>query len=430
MNLEADDAHSVSKDQSHRSSRLPHRARNHHSAHADGADLHDAQPIVHPLVPRGQAELITTDAALKRVIEVLRAAGSFAYDSEFIGERSYVPQLCLIQIGLPDRIYLIDPLTKVDLLPFWGLIADDSVEKVVHAGEQDVEPVFRLLARPPANLFDTQIAAGLVHLPYPLSLSKLVGEFVGARLGKGLTFTNWDQRPLSGQQLRYAADDVRYLPAAREELRRRLEKAGHAAYAAEESAQLCHGGPYRFDPEESYLKIRGATSLDPRNLAVLRELTIWRDAAARTADVPPRTFLKDEILLSLARSRAQNLEKLARVRGLPRPLEADHGAEIVAATMKALALPADKLPEQQRAEPSPREKFQCDALWAEAQTWCFTRGIDPNLVTSRQEVAEFRRAVLAGGGGGGLGEEIALLKGWRRKALGERLLEVVGKAAE
>src|SRR5205807_3154168 len=115
----------------------------------------------------------------------------------------------------------------------------------VHAGEQDIEPVIRHLDRPAANIFDTQIGGGFIGLPYPMSLSKLVAEMTGARLGKGLTFSHWDQRPLSAVQLRYAADDVRYLPAVRAEIGKRLDKLGHAAWAAEECATLCQTSQQR-----------------------------------------------------------------------------------------------------------------------------------------------------------------------------------------
>lgn len=407
--------------------RLHHRARNHRSAHADpdsGDDMPGEHPPVnHPLVWQGRAELIDTADSLRRLVDQLRQAGSFAYDSEFIGEQSYIPQLCLIQVAIPSLVALIDPLADMDLTLFWELICDSSVEKVVHAGQQDVEPVFRLLGRSPANLFDTQIAAGLVHLPYPLSLTKLVQEFVGARLGKGLTFTSWDQRPLSAQQMRYAADDVRYLPAVRRELRLRLQEAGHAPWAEEESNELCRLGANRFDPDESYLKIRGASGLESRNLAVLRELMIWRDAGARAADVPPRTFLKDEILLALARSPIRDVEKLRNVRGLPRPVESAHGERIVAVTQKAMSLPAGQLPEPQFSEPTPREKFQCDSLWAAAQDWCFRQGVDPNLVSSRQEIGQLRRDLC----GGGDPAKLRVMRGWRRAALGEKLLEMARK---
>ena len=127
---------------------------------------------------------------------------------------------------------LIDPLAGIDLRPFWELLCDPSVEKIVHAGQQDIEPVVRHLGRAPANIFDTQIAAGLAGLPYPVSLSKLVNELAGAKLGKGLTFTHWDQRPLSAMQLRYAADDVRYLPRVHVRARPTSRKSsGHAEWA-------------------------------------------------------------------------------------------------------------------------------------------------------------------------------------------------------
>lgn len=401
-------------------SRSAHRSRSHNAAHggAGVTDTVDAAP--HPQVPIGPAPLLTDNDQLAELIDHLRSVGSFAYDSEFIGELTYVPKLCVLQVASSQRVALIDPLADVDLTPFWELLCDPAVEKVVHAGQQDIEPVVRHLGRSPANVFDTQVVAGFVSLPYPVSLSKLVQELTGARLGKGLTFTHWDQRPLSPSQLKYAADDVRYLPRVRAELGKRLEEAGHTPWAMEECAAQCDPSLYRFDPETQYLRVRGAGSLQPRNMAVLRELTIWRDNAARAHDLPPRSFLRDEVLVDLARSPAKSVDGLARVRGLPRPVEHQHGSDIVAATQRALSLPAPQLPEVRDTELSPSARFRSDALWVAAQSLCAGRQIDPPIVASRQDLSDFYRAVsreedLS---------ELRIMKGWRRQLLGEPLLQL------
>lgn len=397
-----------------------HRARSHDSAHsADSGDPHPAV-AVHPLIPSGPAQFVDSDPGLVRLIATLRAEGSFAYDSEFIGELSYYPKLCLIQVATRSGVWLIDPLAEVDLRPFWELLCDPGIEKIVHAGQQDVEPVVRHLDRAAQNVWDTQIAAGLAGLPYPVSLSKLVGELSGAKLGKGLTFTNWEQRPLSAMQLRYAADDVRYLPLIRQVLGSRLTPLGHDAWAASESQALCEPSLYRFSPEVQASRVRGAGSLLPRNLALLRELVAWRDGLAREQDLPPRTFVKDEVLLDLARTPIRSVDKLSRVRGLPRPVENAYGQQLVDLTHKAMAIPAQDLPEIRDSEPTPTERFRADALWAAAHCLCAGRSIDPALVTSRQEIGELYRILAAG-------EEptaLRLMSGWRRDALGQALIDL------
>ena len=349
----------------------------------------------------------------------LRSDGSFAYDSEFIGELTYHPQLCLVQVASHNRVALIDPLAELNLTPFWELLADPSVSKIVHAGDQDIEPVVRHLNRPAANIFDTQIGAGFIGLPYPMSLSKLVLELTGARLGKGLTFSHWDQRPLSAVQLRYAADDVRYLPAAAAELFKRLDSLGHADWAKAECAAVCEPDLYRFDPQTQFLRVRGASSLQPRNLAILRELTIWRDAAARAHNVPPRSFLRDEVMVDLSRNPIKSVDKLARVRGLPRPVEHEFGSEIIEATNRAMTLPTIHLPSTREFEPSPTEKFRSDAVFAAAQCLCAGMSLDPALVASRQDVADFYRILSTDG----TGEKPKLLSGWRKEAVGDVLTD-------
>jgi ribonuclease D len=396
-----------------------HRARSHESAHAESPAA-EAKIPQHPLIPRNAAELIATQDGLTSLIGELRASGRFAYDSEFIGELTYRPKLCLIQVASAQRVSLIDPLAELDLSEFWELICDASIQKIVHAGAQDVEPVVRHIGKSPANLFDTQIAAGFAGLSYPIALSRLVQEICGAKLGKGATFTHWDQRPLSAMQLRYAADDVRYLPAVHDAIAKRLEARGHAEWNREECDAMCDPSQYVFDPDSQYLRVRGATTLSAQGLAILRELTIWRDAAAREEDVPPRTLLKDEILLEMSRNPIRVKEKFKRVRGLPRPVEERHGDAIIEATQRALALPPAQMPQQDHHEPSPSERFRAESFWAVAQAICTGQGIDPALATNRAEIVEFDRKIARN-------IPIAdhhLMQGWRRAALGQRLVDL------
>ncbi len=403
------------------------RSRSHDSAHAEAEANESATGAAaavprHPLVPRTPPELVDRPDTLAALLDHLRAAGRFAYDSEFIGELTYVPKLCLIQVATVDRVALIDPLVGLDLTPFWELVCDPAVQKIVHAGQQDIEPVFRHVGRPAANVFDTQVAAGFVGLAYPVSLSKLVLERVGAKLGKGFTFTNWEQRPLSGVQMRYAADDVRYLLAVHDGLAEQLAALGHAAWAAAETAAVCDPATFAFDPATAHHKVRGGAGLPPRNAAVLRELSVWRDAEARAHDVPARSFVKDEVLLDLARQPAKSVDRLAKVRGLPRPIEQAYGAEIVAVTARGLATPVDRLPAEREADPTPRQRFNADGAWSLLGVVCAGRSIDPGLVSSRQEVGEVYRAVAAAGP---LPADARLLQGWRREAVGQTLLDLL-----
>jgi ribonuclease D len=402
--------------------RSAHRARSHASAHADEDSGPTAGHIEHALVPKGPATVIKQPEQFNELIEKLRAIGQFGYDSEFIGELTYVPKLCLIQVSTATEIALIDPLAELDLMPFWELIADPKIEKIVHAGQQDLEPIVRELGRAPANVFDTQIAAGFIGLPYPLSLSKLTFEVTGAKLPKGLTFTRWDQRPLSPMQLRYAADDVRYLVLSRQRIGERLEKLGHARWAAEECAAQCRIEEFKFDPQQQYLRVRGANSLQPRNLAVLRELTIWRDTAAREANVPPRAFLRDEIMIDLARGPVRSTSKLSGIKGLPRPVETEYGQQIVSATEKALALTEIDLPAQREPEQTPPEKFRTDSIWSVAQALCSGQGIDIAVVSSRQDINDYYHYLTNSDESR---QPHHLLTGWRKDALGEPLQKLL-----
>ena len=394
------------------------RARSHALAHEDSSPA--GRIPDHPLVPRNHPHLIDQEAEFRELVEHLRAQGSFTYDSEFIGEMSYYPKLCVIQVSTRDRVALVDGLATFDLRPFWELVADPSIEKVVHAGQQDLEPVFRAVNKPPANIFDTQIAAGFVGLAYPSGLSKLVKELVGVHLGKGLTFTHWDQRPLSNVQLRYAADDVRYLPALREAIGARLKAAGHEAWAKEECEALCDPALYHLDPSMDYMRLRGASGLTPQGAAVLRELYVWREDAAKRSDTPPRSFLKDEILIELSRRPIRALGDLDRVRGLPRPVEENEGPRILEATQRGQAVPAGERPIPVSTEESPAERFSVDALFAVIQAHCAGQDIDPALVCSRRDVAEIVRAqdfdeALRGS---------KLMRGWRRAAVGNVLMQM------
>lgn len=388
------------------------------AAHADPAEAVAHVIPDHPLIPRGEAELVTTAAELDGLLAHVREAGSFAYDSEFIGERSYEPLVCVVQIATTRRVALVDALAPgLDLTPVFAMLADASVEKIVHAGQQDMGHVVRRLGVAPARVFDVQVGAAFAGLTFPLALNRLVAEFVGVTLPKGLKFSQWDRRPLSARQLLYAANDVRYLPAARAALHDRLDRAGNAPLAhAECATALCDASIYRFDPAQQAMRVKGVGSLRPKNLAVLHRLVAWRDQRAREADVPPRSYLADGVLASLARDPAKSLADLVDVAGLPRPVRERHGDEIVTLSLDALATPPGERPGQTRFDESLAEEPIIDKLWAEVQERCRSRGIDPAVAGSRKELSQVVCALRRG-----RGVNSRMTTGWRREFLGDLL---------
>lgn len=406
----------------------PHQYRNRarqrsHQEALENPENHNHSPIpTHPLISAGRAALITGRRELETLLTAIRDCGRFAFDTEFIGEMTYFPKLCLIQLALPDSVHLVDPLADLDLLPFWELVADPAIETIVHAGKQDLEPVHRLLGRAPANIFDTQIASGFINLPYPLGLGKMVEEFFGVHLGKGFTFAQWDERPLPKGLLRYAADDVRFLLATRAEIGRRLDALGHAAWAKEECDALCDAALYEFDAEAQCNRVKKSSSLKPRQRAVLKELVIVREQAGRNHNIPPRFLLKDEILILLAQKAPASQAELDEIRGLPREFVHSYGEALIEGVRRAQSVEMEpKKRETKTRGETPADRIRIDGLWSMLMALCIGRGIDSAVVTNRQEMTDFYWAATSGRSL----EASPLMQGWRREFVGDLLLQLM-----
>lgn len=415
--------------------RPPHRMRNHAAAHADAAAANVPVILDHPMVPANAPDLVADQPTLDALIDTLREAGVFAYDTEFIGEQSFYPKFCVIQVATAGRVTLIDALAGLDLSRFWALLADGSVQKIVHAGRQDFEPVMRFLGKPPRNIFDTQIAAGLAGDPppppeviteeidaeaerddetntdtnddagaeaqtddaaasdepiYPASLGALVEHYTGGDLGHGLKFSQWDHRPLTDVQKQYAANDVRYLPLLRQVLIERIDALGHAEALREELAALEEPALYRFDPLSQKLKAKGVGGLSRRKHALLRELLLWRARVAESEDVPPRLLIKDDVLVTLATTPIERASDLLSIKGLPRPVREHFGQgllEAIAAGKTAPLPPKQpRLPRLMRAQEKRVDRL-CEAMRAR----CRSQGIAPGLAMTKRDVIAYVR---------------------------------------
>lgn len=379
--------------------------------------------LSHPMVPAGTPELIQSSDDLAALVAALRAGGSFAFDTEFIGEQTFYPRICLVQVATSDRLTLIDPLASeggqaLDLRPFWDLITDPAVAKTVHAGQQDLEPALRLTGLPPANVFDTQIAAALIGEAYPISLGKLALALVGADVGFGAKFSQWDARPLTPVQLQYAANDVRYLPVMRVELDRRIAELGHQGACAEEMAAFCDPRQYRVDPRDQKIKARGVGALSPSKRAVLEDLVDWRFDLARRVNLPLRSLLPDEGLVNLAVARPASVEAFCQVKSVPRPVKQQYAQVLVDRIAAARAQPRSSAP-RPRLTDFEAHRQQVEVLWGRIAAAAEARSIQPAIVTSKKELGRLVAARM-------LGEAMPatrLSRGWRAELLGATLAE-------
>ncbi|MDP6602200.1 MAG: HRDC domain-containing protein [Phycisphaerales bacterium] len=363
------------------SHRRKHRRRSHRDSHAEGGA---PKPILsHRLVPAGDADWIDTPTGLSSLCEHLKESGLFAFDTEFIGEESYHAKTCVLQVATTDRVALVDPLVITDISPLLSLVADPNVVTIVHAGQQDLEPVVRHLQVAPQNIFDTQVAAGFVGYPWPISLTKLIVAALGHDIGGKLTFSEWDARPLTPMQMRYAADDVRYLPAIHVALMERLEELKRVDWAKCEFASLTRAEAFRFDVQAATKRVCRNKSPRKKELQRIQALVTVRDRLAEAANEPPRTIMPDDCILSLARNPLDTTEQLGELRGFPRDIARAHGDDIIDAIATAADLTPVSIRRTSLEESEANWRQELDGAWALFSAWCVGNDLSPGLVTSR-----------------------------------------------
>ena len=348
-----------------------------------------------------------------------RAGGAIGLDTEFMREKTYRARLCLVQIATPDNIYVVDPLEVEDLSEVAALIADPAVEVVLHAGRQDLEIFFERYDVIPTRIYDIQLAAAFAGLGSSLPYGRLVQELTGAKLNKGESYTDWFRRPLTDEQLVYAADDVRYLLEAAAELKRRLEQQGRAKWVVEELQALEDRNAFEVDLDNVYKRVGGRGSLSGKQLGVLREVAKWRESEAQRRDVPRGWIVKDPTLIEMARRAPTSVGALGKIRGL-NPREAERfGSAMLDAIKRGIAS------EEIRTLPAPPRAAQIRARVlsgpsdAIVRSRCEAANIATELVSTRGELETLLADISAGG------QDLSrhrMMRGWRKELAGDHVV--------
>ncbi|MGE0718985.1 MAG: ribonuclease D [Alphaproteobacteria bacterium] len=343
------------------------------------------------------------------------AADFIAVDTEFMRDKTYWPQLCLVQVAGPDEAAAIDPLAPgMDLAPLVALMDEPRIVKVFHAARQDIEIFFHMTGRIPEPLFDTQVAAMVCGFGESVSYETLASKLAGARIDKSSRFTDWAQRPLTQRQLTYALSDVTHLRPSYEKIRRRLEKSGRGEWLDEEMNTLLDPGTYRLEPAEAWrrFKVRGGSA---RFLAVLKEVAAWRERTAQEKNLPRGRMLRDEAVLEIAAHHPRTVDELARTRGLGKGLaEGRYGGEILEAVARALDLPDADLP-----KPPPREDTPpglgplVELLRVLLKMKCEDAEVAQKLVASADDLERIAASDAA---------DVPAMHGWRRDIFGQHAL--------
>lgn len=366
--------------------------------------------------------MIQTQAQIGETCARIRADGVFAFDTEFVMEDRYEAEVCLIQLATTGGVALIDPFLGLELGPVWDLVSDPAVEAVAHAAQEDLALCVQHAGKLPANVFDVQIAAGLVTTDYPLSLQKLVQQTMHVRLHKARTLTDWRRRPLSPEQVRYGAEDVAYLLSIRSKLHGRLARRGRLAWATEEFKRFEDPKLYRLVEEDKIVRVKGAGALTGRQLAVVHELLEWRDDAARQLNRPPRVVLKDYLLVEIARHGFTSAREIHDLRGISIP--ARHVRTLCDAVARGLATPSERWPATKKnIVETPRDTALVALGTAVVRSYCLDHDIAHNLAATKRSINQLVRYRTDASTRRGATPD--LLRGWRGASVGRVLDDVL-----
>src|SRR5262247_1106420 len=359
-------------------------------------------------------DVITTTGDLVAVCSRMAKQPFVTVDTEFLRETTYYPLLCVAQMASPEEAIVIDALaTGLDLTPFFGLMANESVVKVFHAARQDIEICWHEAGIIPHPIVDTQVAAMVLGYGDSISYDQLVQRITGDTLDKSHRFTDWTRRPLSEAQLAYATSDVTHLRDVYLKLSADLEKRGRTEWMREEMKVLTSPNTYRFEPEHAWERLKTRVR-KPKELAVLIEVAGWREREAQERDVPRGRVLKDDVIGDIAIQAPTTIERLGNLRSLPRGFERSRwGEAIVQAVQRGLARDPKTLPRLERPRPAINGQATVELLKVLLRMTAERHGVAAKVIATVDDLDRIAADDDA---------DVPALSGWRRELFGEKAL--------
>ncbi len=354
-----------------------------------------------------EADYIDHPDDLKDLCQDLAEAPWIAIDTEFLRERTYYPQLCLIQISTPDLIAVVDPQAIKDLGPLLEVLCNEEIPKVLHAASQDLEIFFQICGKVPGPIYDTQILATLLGHGDQLGYGALVQKILGIELAKGHARTDWSRRPLDEEALRYAEDDVRYLRQIYPLLMDELKRLKRLKWAREDCAKIANPNNFIHPPELAYKRVKGAQRLKGRTLDIARALAGWRETTAQSEDKPRKWVISDDSLIAIARRAPKTRDQLEQLRGLDRRFLQRHAKAVMDLISNAPQLKVEKDSRPVSTRTTPADDAYTDALGAIVRLIGIEHEISPAALATRDQLSRYAR-----------GEDPGWQSDWRSEILG------------
>lgn len=360
---------------------------------------------------------ISNQDDLESFVEEASKSCVLAIDTEFLREKTYYPQLCLLQMSTDTEVVIVDPFEVDDLSVIASLLTNEAIVKLFHAGSQDLEILFRETGVLPKPIFDTQIAAALIGQTQQVGYGTLVHTLCGVTLKKADSFTDWSRRPLTDSQLAYAADDVIYLPQMYEVMTKELREQGRLDWLHNDFEQQVDPARFNVDPYARYKRLKRGNQLSRRQLACAREAAAWREIEAQKRNVPRKWVLTDEQIVEACKREPRNIDDLFMIRGMKEHLTTRDARELLSLIKKAYNLPEEELPMVEHAARSePNVDAQLDLMTALVRQRAKENNIAMQTLASHGDLTLVAR---------GHFDEAEVLRGWRKEIVGDELLDLL-----
>ncbi|WAK03998.1 ribonuclease D [Methylobacter sp. YRD-M1] len=359
-------------------------------------------------------QYIDTPEKLNALCQQILKEPWLALDTEFLREKTYFPKFCLLQIATPEWVACVDPIALPDLSELFDALYNPSIVKVFHSSRQDLEIFYQLRGCIPEPIFDTQIAAPLLGFQDNPGYAMLVSSFLNINLSKAHTRTDWTVRPLSEEQLRYAADDVIYLCQVYKIMCEKLQELGRLDWLKSDFELLKDPELYLVSPERAWLKVKGKNKLTGRQLSIVQALCEWRERTAQTEDRPRSWLMRDDLLLELAKLQPDTVNALVKVRGINERTVNRYGKVLCQLINEARQRPPIPLSEKGRsARKTQQQEAILDILTALVRIRAEENSLNPAILATRKdlEVLLFNED-----------DDCPLLHGWRFSMAGRELV--------